>query len=266
MKILDLDMDYFLTHVYHNISDNSNLRIQERFPGEEVWAECRVKRFIEDNLGLSKKNKIRGRVVTGHNESLFLWKDLIEKGELLTPFEVVHVDSHADLGLGYLSPYFITKELLAYPVNERLQHSSYLDSDKQKGISIGDYLLFAIAYRWISKLTYCSNPNNQSNDYPWFIIKDFKEKNAWRDSVENIIQLLYNPNMEVPDYRDNVHREKFLNASFKEPEVPFCIIPTSELVHFKGDFDFAVLAQSPNYTPESADFIMDIFREYIIEE
>lgn len=30
--------------------------------------------------------------------------------------------------------------------------------------------------------------------------------------------------------------------------------------------DFAVFAQSPNYTPASADFIMDIFREYIVEE
>ena len=38
-----------------------------------------------------------------------------------------------------------------------------------------------------------------------------------------------------------------------------------EDVSFRGDFDFAVLAQSPNYTPASADFIMDIFREYIEE-
>ena len=53
--------------------------------------------------------------------------------------------------------------------------------------------------------------------------------------------------------------------SRKEPEVPFLIIPTIEDVHFDGDFDFAVLAQSPNYTPASADFIMDIFREYIVE-
>ena len=28
---------------------------------------------------------------------------------------------------------------------------------------------------------------------------------------------------------------------------------------------YAVLAQSPNYTPASADYIMDIFREYIEE-
>lgn len=43
------------------------------------------------------------------------------------------------------------------------------------------------------------------------------------------------------------------------------IIPTVKDVQFSGDFDFALLAQSPNYTPASADFIMDIFREYIEE-
>ena len=31
------------------------------------------------------------------------------------------------------------------------------------------------------------------------------------------------------------------------------------------EFDYIVMAQSPNYTPASADFIMDIVREYIDE-
>ena len=43
------------------------------------------------------------------------------------------------------------------------------------------------------------------------------------------------------------------------------IIPKIEDVKFDGKFDYAVMAQSPNYTPASADFILDIFREYIEE-
>ena len=50
-------------------------------------------------------------------------------------------------------------------------------------------------------------------------------------------------------------------ASVKEPEVQLTIIPTIDGVKFEGNFDNAVLAQSPNYTPARAD----IFREYIIE-
>jgi len=51
----------------------------------------------------------------------------------------------------------------------------------------------------------------------------------------------------------------------KEPEIPFLIIPTIEDVKYNGDFDFIVMAQSPNYTPASADYIMDVLREYIEE-
>lgn len=73
--------------------------------------------------------------------------------------------------------------------------------------------------------------------------------------------------MEFPQYDDSEYEKRqYIKKSRKEPEVPFLIIPTIDDVHFDGDFDFAVLAQSPNYTPASADFIMDIFREYIIEE
>ena len=42
-------------------------------------------------------------------------------------------------------------------------------------------------------------------------------------------------------------------------------VENAEYVKFDGNFDYAVMAQSPNYTPASADFILDIFREYIEE-
>lgn len=60
-------------------------------------------------------------------------------------------------------------------------------------------------------------------------------------------------------------KQQFLEQSIKEPEVPFLVIPRIDDVHFTGNFDFAVMAQSPNYTPKSADFILDLFREYITE-
>ena len=62
--------------------------------------------FLNEN----KDRKIKGRIVTGHNEVLFFWQELITKESLETPFEVVHIDSHADLGLGYLSWTYILDE------------------------------------------------------------------------------------------------------------------------------------------------------------
>lgn len=268
MRVLDLDMDYFMKSVATSVDESTPERLSEEDYGDCVWTEQEVRSFLEDNLGLSKEKKVRGRVVAGHNESLFFWKELIEKNELMTPFEVIHVDSHADLGLGYSSWTHILDYLLWYPVEERSQHPRYVDhSGRLRAEGIGDYLLFAVAYRWISRIIYCGNPNGECNDYLLDTLKDFKEEPIWDKPVENTIQLLYNPEMEFPQYDDSEYEKRqYIRKSRKEPEVPFLIIPTIDDVHFDGDFDFAVLAQSPNYTPASADFIMDIFREYIIEE
>lgn len=268
MKILDLDLDYFMTEVAHNIAETSTGRIEDEDYVNSVWLCDDVIKFFEDNLGLSKKKRIPGRIVSGHNESLFFWKELIMKGELSVPFEVVHIDSHADLGLGTDTPTFISRELLKWPVKERPNHSWHTNCfGRECAEGIADYLLFAIAYRWINKLTYCGNPNVSSNDYDVHTLKNFEEEPLWEEPVENTIQLLFNPSMDCPhrymDDQSNI--DAYIDASVKEPEVPFKIIPTIEDVCYQGDFDYVVLAQSPNYTPLNADFILDIFREYIIE-
>ena len=265
MKILDLDMDYFMEKIALFTPESNTERLSEVDFGDGVWSEERVCYFLEKNLGLSKDRRIKGRIVSDHNESLFFWKELIEKGELSIPFEVVHVDSHADLGLGYSSWTYILDSLLQHPVHERPKHSQYVDcigNVCEEGL--GDYLLFAIAYRWIEKLTYCANPNSDKNDYLYDTLKNFQENYIWDKPVENVIQLVCNPNMDFPDQDDSDKlKEEYINAGKKEPEVPMLIIPTIEDVKYNGDFDFVVMAQSPNYTPASMDFIIEIFREYI---
>lgn len=267
VKILDLDMDYFMKSVVTSIFEDETARLSEDDFGKDVWDEEEVRNFLENNLGLSKKRRIRGRIVKGHNEALLYWKELIKRGELNVPFEVIHVDSHADLGLGYSSWSYIMKTLLSYPVADRPDHAAHEDLHGNiRAEGIGDYLLFAIAYRWISNLVYCGNPNGECNDYLWLVLKDFKEELIWDEPVKNVIQLMYNESMKMPQYDDEYNKRLYIMKSQKEPEVPFTIIPSIKDVHFNGNFDFAVLAQSPNYTPQSADFIMDIFRDYIVEE
>lgn len=266
MKILDLDMDYFMDDVANFNADSSTERLPKDYD-KNVWSEVHVRQFLENNLGLSTNDKKRGRIVKGHNEALYFWKELMEKGDLVSPFEVVHVDSHADLGLGYSSWCYILNTLLTYPVDKRPLHNTYIDCYKKESKEgIGDYLLFAIAYRWISKLVYCANPNGDKNDYILQTLKNFHEKYVWEEPVENIIQLVCNPIMDFPDnYASAKEVKQYLDRGTKEPEVPFTIIPNIKDVQYKGDFDFVVMAQSPNYTPQSADFIMRIFREYIYE-
>ena len=99
MRVLDLDMDYFMIEIA-NTPFSCKERLAEEDYGNSVWSAEEVRQFLEQNLGLSKAHKIPGRIVSGHNESLFFWEELINSKKLSDSFDVVHVDSHAELGLG----------------------------------------------------------------------------------------------------------------------------------------------------------------------
>lgn len=48
----------------------------------------------------------------------------------------------------------------------------------------GNYLLFAISYKWISKLTYCANPHGDKNDYVLDTLKNLHEEYIWDKPVK----------------------------------------------------------------------------------
>lgn len=257
LKILDIDMDYFLEKIPIFIPDSS----VERVPGNEypVWTRDAVVDFLENNLGLSKNRKIRGKIVKHHYEALYYWRDLIKNKKLEVPFEVIHVDSHADLGLGYPSWAFIMDSLLTLPVEKRSAIENYKSIfDKYYIPQIGDYLLFALAFRWISKLTYVCNPKNSGDDYVWMILKDGIEPN-------DKIQLVHNANMKALDIKFG-HSREYYETALREPEVDFAIVNSAVMFKHNGNYDYITFCISPNYTPDSADFIIELIKEYILEQ
>lgn len=266
MRVLDLDMDYFMREVVYNNDSEPTERLNEEEFGECVWKEKEVRAFFNTNLGLSKDKPIPGRVFTEHKNALFFWEELVEKNMLKTPFEVVHIDSHADLSSGTATSSFLQSPFLTFSVETRKKIRNYEFAGKNVTISSGDYLLWAIGYKMISKLIYCTNPESCIADYPLNIMKDFKEKLYYSKQItKNIIQLKYNKKMEILNDSKEIEekRELFLRDCIVDPEVEMTIIPTIEAVNYNGNFDYISMAQSPNYTPESADYIMDIFQEYI---
>ncbi|MDR2559131.1 MAG: UPF0489 family protein [Oscillospiraceae bacterium] len=257
MRVLDIDMDYFVREMATFIPADCKERLSDDY---NVWEKGDVINFIEQKLGLSKNKKTRGRIITNHHEALFFWREKIKTNELSTPFEVLHIDSHADLGLGCSSWIFIFEKLLGIKVEERQNIESYPEIFEEfKQPQIGDYLLFALAFRWISKLTYICNPNEPGNDYICYILKDCIEPN-------NKIQLPFNDKYPASDLNDSYKRKNYLKTAQLEPEVDFEIIRKIENVNYDGNFDFLTFCVSPNYTPKSADFIINIIKEYIVEE
>lgn len=135
MRVLDLDMDYFMTEIA-NTPFSCKERLDEEYYGDSVWSSDKVRQFLENNLGLSKIHKIPGRIVNGHNEALFFWEELINSKKLSDPFDVVHVDSHADLGLGDASWSFLQSSFLTLSIESRRRIREYEFCDKIKEIKV----------------------------------------------------------------------------------------------------------------------------------
>lgn len=69
MKVLDLDMDYFMEHIAcipFSVSD----RLDEDNYGDTVWSEERVRNFLENNWDWDVHHPISYRVLFLH----CLWK------------------------------------------------------------------------------------------------------------------------------------------------------------------------------------------------
>ncbi|NFO31936.1 hypothetical protein FDB41_13780 [Clostridium botulinum] len=248
MRILDLDLDFFQNDIVHMVNDfGSRLEDTSIAP----WSKEIVKNYLESNLCLNKDKKIKGRVVKHHNEAFYFWRELILNGKLSTPFEVVHVDGHADMGLGDLSWHYIMTEYLYRDIDERI-YPELLNVSKYERINCGNYLTYAMACEWIDKLTFVIHPNWQQ-DLIQEIFKNY-------DVNSGFIQL---KKFKRGQKIDIMNIKQFTPVSY-ENEIVFEGIEKDNYFN-KYKFDFLILSISPGYTVKKSDELIDVIKEYIEE-
>ena len=234
MRVLDLDMDFFLSGpcplaAYGERPDESSA---------QVWEDAQVIRFLEEQCGLSAERPVRGAIFDTHDKALDYWAARLEDGSLSAPFEVVHVDTHSDLAFGPPGTNYVLNVVLSRLPQQRASIDIYRGAVE---LDEANYLLFALAFRWIDRLAYVRNPKSHQ-DIPG--------------------QLL--------DGEGNIHLRSFISQMMeskngREPVVPFAVYDDYTQFEQHG-YDFVTMAQSPRYAPESADRIMDILRRYILED
>lgn len=233
MRVLDLDMDFFLS------APCPLAKYGER-PDEscaEVYSDEEVIRFLEEQCGLSREHPVPGAIFDTHDKALDFWKARLDEGSLTAPFEVVHVDTHSDLAFGPPGPDYMLNVVIARPVDIRERIGFYREAVE---LDEANYLLFALAFRWISRLTYVKNPKSHQ-DVPAQLLNE----------------------------DGDIHLRSFVSRLFEgknglEPTVPFEVCADYRAFRKKG-YDFVTMAQSPRYAPRSADRIMRIVRQYLIE-
>jgi hypothetical protein len=243
MRILDVDLDFFLNRIATDQSSGGKRLSKEDF---EPWSEEKVRRFLEDQCGLSTTRRIPGKFVIHHHQAFYWWRDLIRSGKLTKPFEVVHVDAHADLGSGTFgySKTYIGLDLLHQPLELR-------ETPEEGGLKMnaGNYLLVAIACRWLDKLIYVLHPDCRLDDCEDWLFSDFMEA-SWALSLPK----LQKPTFVIPGIT--------LKVIEREPPVTF-IPKVGSKYHDDGKFDFMALCQSPGFTPEASDLLVPVIQEYM---
>lgn len=235
MFVLDLDLDFFLT-------DCCPLAVRYERPDASCaspWPKEDVEAFLERNLGLSKAHPVRGVITETHDGALQFWRDSMEAGILCKPFSVVHIDAHSDLGIGRPGPGFVLQNVLGIPPQIRDRFETYY---AQKQLDESNYLLFALAFRWVDSLTVVRDPFSR-NDFPYFIRKEGEK---------------YLP----------IRLESFVSRLFEdrygaEPTIPFSVCSDPWSFSVKEPFTCMNLACSPRYTPKAADELIPLIAEYM---
>ncbi|MBI5731363.1 MAG: UPF0489 family protein [Ignavibacteriales bacterium] len=248
MKILDIDLDFFLDKVAYN----RNLFSEERLPSRyyKPWKIQNVITFMNNNCSL-KGRKIQGKYFIHHHEVFHFLKNLcINSGKV----EIDHIDAHADIGLGDTSYEYISNELLSYSVKKRLER--IVCNGKGKNLTPGNYLAYAISCRWINKLNYI-HPVNEGNDLAWFHFKDFTPSS-------NIIQMKH---LSVRDINtvltsDLCNAIQSIQPYSYEPEIPFQKISATDF-NSDGNYNYVLLTKSPGFTPIESDKLIPVISKFM---
>jgi len=241
-RILDIDLDFFLNKVSDSREDGKRLDKNQYYP----WRNDALRSFLEKRCNLASKTPIRGRIVKKHHQAFFFWRELIQNNIIETPFELVHIDAHSDIGVADWGWIYLTSELLHKPLEERMNP----DKSLLFGINEANYLAFALACRWIKKLTFITHPNWEK-DLIEVYFKDF-------DITSGFIQL------------KKFNKEELLEKGFEkkikplglEPEIPVEFVP---LLEYKSSqpFTLLTLSHSKTFTPKSSDKLIKVVKNYI---
>lgn len=248
MRILDLDLDFFVHGVAHWRPEDGGRLDGEEFP---AWDVEEALAFLEERCLLAAP--LPGFVVENHGELFSVWRKAIADGMISAPFEVTHVDAHADLGLGDSGYVYLMSDLLYRDPAERLE-----PTEGEGGLGDGNYLAFAIACRWVSGLTYIHNDEG-GRDLMTYHLEAF-------DPNASHIQLKAMEKSEIERLLGLLARgEGQIQVDLLEPPVPFRR-GTWRDFHANRPFDLICLARSPTYTPPEADAVFEEIRRRFVDE
>jgi hypothetical protein len=252
LNILDIDLDFFLNRRH------TGPALPERLDGDNYkpWDEADVRRFLELNCGLSTARRVPGAFYVEHVGVFHRLRQWQEEREYSLRFRIDHVDAHADLGMGDTSYKYIFEEILQL---EPVERAYPRETGGWEKLSSANFLAFAIACGWVSRLTYI-NDASLMIDLPWLLFRNLdvdsgaiQLKRYSKAQMDKII------NGNGGDMRKAAAKTTPLELA---PEVPFS---RNDYRNFRAEspYGFIFLTQSPGYTPATSDALIPVIQSYM---
>jgi hypothetical protein len=255
-RILDLDLDFFVHPTAHSVADYDPHRDESDYA---VDAVSDVQSFLGNQCKITADRNLPGGELVHHVGAFWLIERWLRQGMLVAPFEIVHVDAHADIGLGEASWVYLLSDFLALPLAARRE-----PPQRTGALTSGNYLTFLIANRWVKKLTYVFPRDSAASrgvgtqDEPGDLLTELFLN---LDSRSGIIALPHFSREEVEEAFYRTPRSKPLSV---EPPVEFSSVTKSEY-RAANPFTHVILAQSPSFVPLSALALLPVLRRYFRE-
>jgi hypothetical protein len=102
--ILDIDLDFFVHPLLTECAESTTRPDSSCYKADTSET---ILRYLKDRCYVDRPKLFPGRFFEFHRDLYFEWKRLIAEGKLNPPFEVVHIDGHADLGMGDSSAMYL---------------------------------------------------------------------------------------------------------------------------------------------------------------
>lgn len=232
MRMLDIDMDFFQTGIHCWECDNDTFLKDDR--EIDVWEADKIVLFLEEQCGLDRREKIKGRIVKHHVEAYLFWGELINNNKVIVPFEVTHIDAHSDLAFSPNVEYYRFLKNLDRELSEELKLGTVFE-ERSELIDSGNYLLAAVINGWINKVNYVYHQDLDYLDVTEYIVENVIPRKKFRFNFCNQIK-------EKDIYLEVINPSDFQNREM---------------------FDYATIALSPPYVKKEMEKRLEIMKEYI---
>lgn len=239
MNVLNIDLDFFLNKIADNRFGDIRLDKNEFLP----WNEKDFRLFLENKCRLNTAKKIPGKIITHHDEAFYIFKNLY-KDDSNNQISLTHIDAHTDLKAGFpnVGLLYILHTLNNIPIENR-KHKIDLNH-----MGPANYLSFAISLNLFSKILFVHHSDYNNEDMPVAFFKDLCFKSGF---------------IEMKGYDvDDFDLTSPINV---DHQIPF-YISSKEDYCAQETYDYIIFCQSPAYTPCTSDFLLDVVKEYIIDD